>query len=204
MGDLINKGRNSYEVFEWVRNEGVEFLLGNHEYMCIHRMRGRFKQSWPQSGGDETIQSIKRNFKVHDKGRIQVILAQMSYFFTNHGQHYLEVPTSYGKKILLSHAGISHKLLAFCRHDLEKALSFNLDDSRSLLFNKEQLAPLPHTIQVIGHQPKEFAPRKEDQNYYLDSGSVYQHRRGMGYLSALMFDLQHPSEPMVFRQRNLD
>jgi len=204
MGDLINKGPASYELFEWARNQEIEFLLGNHEYMCIHRMRGKFVKSWPQGGGEETVQSIKRNFKVHDKGRIQVILAQMSYFFINHGERFIEIPTAYGKTILLTHAGVSKKLYSFCKNDLLRALTFNLDDPKSILFNKDELAELPNIIQVIGHQPKEFAPRKEAGNYFLDSGCVYKHRKGMGYLSALVFDLETNTEPLVFRQRNID
>ncbi|MEN7549628.1 metallophosphoesterase [Rapidithrix thailandica] len=203
MGDLINKGPYSYEVFKWVRKEGVEFILGNHEYLCMLRNQERYQKLWRKQGGQATLASIDRHYAFKNGKHVQVILAQMAYFFATQRKYHL-IPTAYGKTFIVTHGGISKRLFRQQNYSLERCLNADVLTPNSYLFNKQKLLSLEGYIQVIGHQPKAYAPLKVRENYYLDSGCVYTQRPGMGYLSALMFNLQEEEPPRVFKQQNLD
>ena len=63
MGDLIDKGPNSKEVFELVtKAENFFSIRGNHEEMLrlslTPKYKGRMKKSWLKYGGTETLKSI--------------------------------------------------------------------------------------------------------------------------------------------------
>ena len=63
MGDLIDKGPNSKEVFELVTKADNFFSIrGNHEEMLrlslTPKYKGRMKKSWLKYGGTETLKSI--------------------------------------------------------------------------------------------------------------------------------------------------
>jgi len=47
VGDLIDRGRNSKEVIEFVRKHHYQCVLGNHEQMMIEYVRA-FQKSYPQ------------------------------------------------------------------------------------------------------------------------------------------------------------
>ena len=49
VGDLIDRGNNSYEVMEFVINKKIQFTPGNHEYMFYNFFKDPtsvFARSW--------------------------------------------------------------------------------------------------------------------------------------------------------------
>ncbi len=200
MGDLINKGKRPYEVFRFVKEKGYEMLVGNHEFYCMNRLR--YPNSWDRLGGRETGEAIGRLYGLSGSVMVQPFLAQMSYFFEQQS-YYKFFRTAYGTTILATHGGISRKHFDESGGSVEQALLARSTGIRPYIFNKEPLAVIPNLVQVIGHQPTEDSPRRVNGNYYIDSGCVY-NRRGMGYLSALMFNLNNEEEPLSFRQYNID
>lgn len=201
LGDLINKGPRSYEVYAFVRNNGYEMVVGNHEFLCVNRHQSAMGQLWLRQGGWETTLSVRKHTGSTDDRQVQTVLSQMAWFFEQQPA-FLEIPTASGV-LLATHAGISRKLFRQnnYRHELCLRVDSRLPDSP--LFNKKPLAQIPGYIQVIGHQPTEMAPKEVEGNYLLDSGCVYD-KRGMGYLSALMFSLNKRTPPIIFRHYNID
>ena len=201
LGDIINKGPSSFEVYQYIRTHNFEALTGNHEVFCMNRMR--FMDNWQSLGGTETEASIARSLNLDDEKKVQVILTEFSYFFKTWKTH-LVIPTAYGKRIIVSHAGISAKLFKESGQSVVNALRTDPLRESSHVFNKKPLMKIPGCIQVIGHQPTANAPQTDGDNWYADSGCAYKDRPGMGYLSALTFDLEQDEEPIIFRQPNIE
>ena len=64
LGDLIDRGPQSSQVVEFVRNSHYRCILGNHEYMMIQalsdtKVQHQAWQSWYQSGGIKTVKSYQ-------------------------------------------------------------------------------------------------------------------------------------------------
>ncbi len=202
LGDLINKGKRSYETYTFVKKMGYQSVMGNHEFYCINRNYREWQAAWQKQGGKETIASVKRNTRAREGKELQVIFAEMSYYFSGF-RPYLAFPTAYGQRILATHAGIGERLFHECGQSLANCLKKGVGHKDSHIFNKSPLAQIPGCIQVVGHQPTALAPVRAGNNYYVDSGCVYE-RNGMGYLSALMVNLETEGPPRVFQQENID
>lgn len=203
MGDLINKGPSSYEVYQFIRENEHECLKGNHEYYCIFRDKKPYKELWKHHGGIQTEASCNRYLNLNSSEKTNYVLDDMSTFFGTLPE-YIIINTAFKRRILATHGGISHSYYRQSKYHLNKCLEAESIAAKPYFFNKEPLAVIPEVMQVIGHQPTAYAPIKTNENYLIDSGCVYDGRRGMGYLSALTFDLNDSTEPIFFRQPNID
>ena len=68
LGDLIDRGNQVYEVFDYVRTlkpdmgERCVLIRGNHEQMLMDSVDDRFsRQMWFMNGGAETVRSFKKH-----------------------------------------------------------------------------------------------------------------------------------------------
>lgn len=202
IGDLINKGPRSYQVHRYVKKHGYLSLLGNHEFYCLHRHLPLYQDAWLQKGGRQTIQSVCKKLHLPTEVQAEPVLDEMNQHFEQF-YPYLLIERAYGPHLLLTHAGISARVYREADGQLERCLRMDLHHPESYLFNRGTLAQIPNCVQVIGHHPTAYAPRPVHQNYLIDSGCVYQ-RKGMGYLSALMFDLKTDKAPVALRMPYID
>lgn len=202
MGDLINKGKRSYEAFAFVKKNKFEVIAGNHEYLCKYRNHKWAKSLWLNTGGKETIQSIKSYLGISSEKQIQEVLAEMAYFFDD-AMPYLTINTWYGKKIVATHGGINNRIFRQNNYNVELALSVDVRIPGSYLFNKGDLANIPGCIQVIGHQPTEYPHMESNGNYRIDTGCVYK-KNHMGILTAITFDLEENNPPRFYHQPCID
>ena len=67
LGDLIDRGPNSAEVVEFVRQHRYRCLLGNHEQMLLEvlgsqKLMGEMLPAWLYSGGHATL--VSYNHKI--------------------------------------------------------------------------------------------------------------------------------------------
>ena len=65
VGDLIDRGNFSYEVLEYVKQEGMKFTPGNHDYMFyyfIKKPTSNMGASWIYNGFERTISSYDNRF----------------------------------------------------------------------------------------------------------------------------------------------
>ncbi len=202
MGDIINKGKRSYETFYFVKKNKMDMLIGNHEFLCRYRNHKWAKSLWTNTGGKETIQSIKNSLNISSEKQVQEVLAEMSYFFDD-AYPFLIVDTAYGKKILATHGGISNRVFRQNNYNVQLALSVDLRIPGSYLFNKGDLAEIPGYMQVIGHQPTEYPYMESNGNYRIDTGCVYK-KRNMGLLTAITFNLEEETAPRFLHQPCID
>ncbi|MEM1136906.1 MAG: metallophosphoesterase [Bacteroidota bacterium] len=202
MGDIINKGKKSYDTFSYVKKNKIDLILGNHEFLCKYRNHKWAKNLWLTTGGMETINSIKKALGIRSEKQVQEVLAEMSYFF-DWATPYLIVDTAYNTKIIATHGGISNRIFKQNNYDLSLALSIDLRVPGSFLFNKGDLAKIPNCIQVIGHQPTEYTQIESNGNYRIDTGCVYK-KRGMSILTAIIFNLEKEQTPYFIHQPCID
>ncbi len=60
VGDLIDRGRYSKDVVEFVRQSGSLCVMGNHEYMMIKRKQSSVDDKlWREYGGEATLASYE-------------------------------------------------------------------------------------------------------------------------------------------------
>lgn len=203
LGDLINKGKRSYEVYLHAKKHNMELLMGNHEYYCIHRKSADLRDDWNLLGGLDTINSIRAKMNIRTEKELEEILDEMSVFFEEKAQPWLEIPTEYGHRILASHAGINKKLFKANYFSVHRALAEPITSVNGYIFNKADLADIPSYIQVIGHRPTDLKKVHTDANYHMDTGCVY-NRKGMGWLSSVTFNLTKFDPPRLLHQVNID
>ncbi len=203
LGDLINKGKRSFEVYRFIKESGFECILGNHEYYCLNRSRLATSQMWLAGGGRMTAQSISNYFKINDEKLIEKLLDSMGSFFATLPTH-LIIPVGEHYKILLTHAGISEDVFQMYKADLQAVLKMPLEKSNSFILSRKPLAAIQGHVQIVGHRPTAYAPRVYNGNYLIDSGCVYGGQAGMGYLTALVVDLELDSPFRIITQTNID
>lgn len=104
LGDLMDRGKQSYEVFDFFRklklqiNDRAVIIRGNHEQMLLDAAEDiNEKVLWYMNGGKETIKSFKRhmdNAEVHAQWmkKNTVLYYQDKYFQCVHAGIFYEEP----------------------------------------------------------------------------------------------------------------
>lgn len=178
VGDLIDRGNYSYEVFEFVINEKIKFTPGNHDYMFyyfINQPVSEIGRTWLYNGYETTMASYKNRM---DK-------------IPDHLQKISDAPLFLNlKDCFISHAGISKyynkKLPKNFRNNLDsiaKIICSDLESEHSILWTRDELIDLGK-LQVVGHTRKnEITYLSENNSVYIDT-SVYTGNK----LSAVIID----------------
>lgn len=193
VGDLIDRGTNSYEVVEFVKSNGYDCVLGNHELYMLETMPlildGEINPQldlWYSSyGGKEAIQSYN-----NDESKI---LKHLEWFDTLPLFATYDLSNTDGKKLLVSHSSIG-------KYDMQnpdkrynnKKFIKQVTQSRTQHITNNQ-----NIFNIFGHTP---IPSPIIKEYYanIDTGCVYTNM-DFGYLSALEFPSMR-----VFTQKNID
>lgn len=136
LGDLIDRGKESYEVCEFFRKLKAEIdgrcivIRGNHEQMMMEAADLYGRELWKLNGGGKTIRSFFRN-----RGRISV------KWFKENTCLYYEEPG-----FQCAHAGVE-----------DQAISLN--DPETLLWDRERLRENDYSgkLTIIGHTPLQDA-----------------------------------------------
>ncbi len=167
VGDLIDRGNFSYEVFEFVRREKIPFTPGNHDYMFYYFVRypsSEMGQAWVYNGFEKTIDSYKDRFEKIDE---HIRMIQSAPLFIN-------LPDCF-----ISHAGISTYYKPFFPADFEnhteyfnEILTRDLESSHGILWTRGSLLNIGK-LQIVGHTRQNEPRFDENSNtLYIDT-SVY-------------------------------
>lgn len=144
VGDLIDRGRDSSKVVDWVMNN-AQSLMGNHEHMCIDfydQTQIYDPGLWQMNGGNETVLSYSRDATSEI---LQTHLAWMRKL----PLYYVD----YRKKLFISHAPFHPRLT------LEQALQIGTRPlmTDSIIWNRDLPARratrevLKDALQLSGH-----------------------------------------------------
>jgi serine/threonine protein phosphatase 1 len=164
VGDLVDRGNNSFEVIEFVVAEKILFTIGNHDFMFYSNMRDPFSlmaKSWNYNGAETTLASYKDKLEQMDE-HLDVIINSPLFFNLD--------------DCFISHAGISKSFIDklpenFLSDDtfLKEILSNNLYDQNSIIWTRGDLLNIGK-LQVVGHtHRKEVFFDKGANAVYIDT-----------------------------------
>jgi serine/threonine protein phosphatase 1 len=161
VGDLVDRGKFSFEVVEYIKNENIVFTPGNHDYMFLYFIEepaSVLGNAWIYNGSEFTTSSYeKRSEKIPE--HLQLI--RNSSLFINLDDCFV------------SHAGIS----TYYKSKLGKNILDNLDklkdvvensitSEHGILWTRDELVNLGK-LQVVGHT------RMDDVTFVEKSNTVY-------------------------------
>jgi len=167
VGDLVDRGKYSFEVIEFIKSEKIIFTPGNHDYMFYYFVNFPVSQmgsSWLYNGYENTIASYENRF---EKISEHLNLIINSPLFLNL------------KDCFISHAGISKYYASkFPKNFRENLDSINeivrndLENPEGILWTRSELLDLGK-LQVVGHTRKdEIKFQKSNNVVYIDT-SIY-------------------------------
>lgn len=166
VGDLIDRGSNSYEVMKFVINEKMEFTAGNHDYMFYHFFKepdSIFAKSWIFNGNEATLKSYQ-NHEDEIFDHIELI---------KKAPLYLDLEDCF-----ISHAGISSyyedMLPANFKDDLSVLTTHVYKDyinEVGVLWTRDKLLDLGK-LQIVGHtKQRNINYDEESDALYIDTGA---------------------------------
>jgi len=164
VGDLVDRGNNSYEVIEFIKSQNILCTLGNHDYMFYSNMRNPFSlmaKSWYYNGAETTLTSYKDKLNQMDEHLDLIINTQLFYNIDD---------------CFISHAGISKSIkdklpTDFLSNDsaLKETLSNDLFNQNSIIWTRGDLLNIGK-LQVVGHtHRKEVFFDKISNALYIDT-----------------------------------
>lgn len=166
VGDLVDRGNNSFEVVDFIINEKILFTPGNHDYMFYHFFKDPssvFARSWVFNGSETTLESYEN----HEEAVFK------------HIEHIKTSPLFYNlDDCFISHAGISKHYEILLNNGYQENLDvlkdyiyndYNTD--RGVLWTRDSLLNIGK-VQIIGHTKQHEVTLDEDSNVlYIDTGS---------------------------------
>ena len=192
VGDLIDRGEDSYKVVEFVKNNGHDCVMGNHEEMMIRSIIFQEDErpytidehtGWYQfNGGFQTLESY-----VDKEGNDDVTSLKEHIEWMKDLPIYIEYPElkdKNGKHLLVSHSTpeeVWHK-----RHSTDP---FELEQFkyRVMWDRKSMPAKIPGAYSVYGHTPQENGPTVKDHFACIDTGVYMVSNPKYGRITALQF-----------------
>ncbi|MBN1637508.1 MAG: metallophosphoesterase [Ignavibacteriales bacterium] len=166
VGDLMDRGNFSREVFEFTLKNKIKFVLGNHEKMFYDssmKVKSVFSDSWKYNGNEDTINSYKGFEKEKQK----------------HLKFIESLPFIYDlKDCFISHAGISNRYKKEFEKEnssnfkkFEKIIRRDYNQPFGILWNREPLLNIGK-LQVVGHTVMpEITINTISNSIYIDTGA---------------------------------
>lgn len=166
VGDLVDRGNFSSDVFEFMLNEGINFTLGNHEDMFYAYFRDPINPlaaSWILNDCKKTLDSYEN--KNHLLQKHLDIIQELPLFFDL-------------DECFISHAGVPKEYKQFLPLDdqdnfnlLKELIIVERHSFEGVLWTRSPLLDIGK-LQVIGHTPQFKILFKESSNsLYIDTGA---------------------------------
>lgn len=184
-GDLVDRGPKSRQVVQYMINNNIDCVKGNHEQMMYTDLdeTTEYPGTWDMNGGRETRASYQ-----HDEELMQKHANWMAKL-----PHYIEFPevkNENGDMLVVSHSSIQ----GFWKdRDLQ---------ADNIMWNREPVSEAAGHHQgifnVFGHTPIKNGPQIGQFHANIDTGCVF-NRSGYNKLTALAF----PSMTVI-QQENIE
>ncbi|AFH49886.1 Diadenosine tetraphosphatase-like protein [Ignavibacterium album JCM 16511] len=167
VGDLIDRGRHSCEVMDFIAERKIKFTAGNHDYMFYHYFRyphSTLAEAWFSNGAEFTLKSYENRFERINE-HIEVIKKAPLFFNL--------------EDCFISHAGISifyrnliNDLVLNDESVLNEILQEDIETDFGILWNRGPLLNIGK-LQVVGHT-RMSEPRylKETNALYVDTAAI--------------------------------
>ena len=194
VGDLIDRGPKSRQVVQYVIDNKIDCVKGNHEVMMVEQ-----PDYWPLNGGMETLESYSSDLD----GLYHMQLDKK--LFAEHKEWmetlptYLEYPdikNENGRHLVVSHS-ILHDVWKNRNGTKQQQDQFYQTALWSRSFHK--LKDNPEIFNIIGHTPQKYTVSATKIYANVDTGCCFTQFEEYGILSALKFP-----EMEVVTQENIE
>uniref|UniRef100_A0A832DH75 Serine/threonine protein phosphatase n=1 Tax=Ignavibacterium album TaxID=591197 RepID=A0A832DH75_9BACT len=167
VGDLVDRGKYSCEVMDFIEEKKFKFTIGNHEYMFLNYFRNPssfWKEAWFNNGAEATLKSYENRFTRIDNHLKLLDEATLFYNLDD---------------CFISHAGISQFYSNIIKDEiindkekLNEILSNDLLEDFGVLWCRGSLMNIGK-LQVVGHT-RMYEPKyvKEKNVLYIDTGAI--------------------------------
>jgi serine/threonine protein phosphatase 1 len=161
VGDLVDRGRYSYEVVNFIKKSKITFVAGNHDYMFYYFIKhpsSPLGRSWIYNGSETTLDSYSNRFADMQRHlnfiiKAPLILDLFDCFISHAG-----ISNHYSRKLGRNPLGNKEKMT--------KIVEANLNSEHGVLWTRDKLLNLGK-LQIVGHT------RFEDIYYNKSSNAVY-------------------------------
>ncbi len=194
VGDLVDRGKHSFETVNFIQNERILFTPGNHDYMFVAYFKepgSAFARSWMFNGYDATLKSYEKH-----SGQLNNHLR-----FLRSAPLFFNLPDCF-----ISHAGISHEYNKFISGNFDRDINLlegiiyeDYKYDHGILWTREELVNIGR-LQVVGHTKYDVVTYDPNANVlYIDTGAC------MGYkLSAVIIDKEEVIDILDVKTNALD
>lgn len=167
VGDLVDRGKHSCEVMDFVSENKIKFTAGNHDYMFYHYFRfphSTLAKAWFNNGAEYTLMSYENRFERINEHLELIIKAPLFFNLED---------------CFISHAGISifyknliNETVLNDASLLTEFLQEDIETDFGVLWNRGPLLNLGK-LQVVGHT-RMFEPKylKENNSLYIDTAAI--------------------------------
>lgn len=187
-GDLIDRGPDSCKVIEFIRENGHQTVMGNHEEMVV-KLQGKIDQLWMQNGGFQTIASYgddMEKFKEH-----VAWMKSLPLFL-----EFQDVVNSDNRYLVVSHSNI-FKVWNWSESRIK--LNKDMYAENIIWARPNSVRDIPNIYNIIGHTPLADGPRLRSCYANTDTGACFKGLNGFGRLSAIQFP-----EMITYTQENIE
>lgn len=178
VGDLVDRGNYSAEVIEYIKNENIQFVKGNHDMMFYSFYRdpsSLMAKNWMQNGALNTLDSYEQHQDKLEE-HLDLISTAPLFFDT--------------EDCFISHAGISIFYKKYLKENflddyesLNKLFFSDLFENHSIIWCRKSLMNIGK-LQVVGHTHRKESFYDSDSNtIYIDTTAF-----GMNKLTAVIVE----------------
>ncbi|MEI7812053.1 MAG: metallophosphoesterase [Ignavibacteria bacterium] len=171
VGDLIDRGKHSFEVVQFFIDNNLKFTTGNHDYMLYSFVKepdSLLAHSWVFNGNEATRQSYLNHSDAVSR-HTDFIKSSSLYFNLD--------------DCFISHAGVSEKFkkvlppnLRENLHLLDQLIYSEFMGDSGVLWTRERLLNLGK-LQIVGHSKQENVRIDSRSNsVYIDTGACFGNR----------------------------
>ena len=194
VGDLVDRGKNNFEVVEFIKKNRITFTAGNHDlmfYYFIKNPSSSLGRSWIYNGSETTLDSYSNRFKEMNLHLNFIIKAPLILNLDD---------------CFISHAGISsyysRKLGKNPLDDMDKlknVVESDLNSEHGVLWTRDKLMNLSK-VQVVGHTRfDEVYFEEKSKTLYIDTSACSGNK-----LSAAIIDKSNVVETLSIETDSRD
>lgn len=161
VGDLVDRGKFSYEVVEFVKKHKITFTPGNHDYMFYYFIKhpsSPLGRSWIYNGSETTLDSYSNRFNEMNKHLNYIIKAPLILDLADCFISHAGISSYYSRKLGRRPLSDKQKLINVVENDL--------NSEHGILWTRDKLLNMGK-LQVVGHT------RFEEVYYDSESDAVY-------------------------------
>jgi len=201
-GDLVDRGPDSKNVIEFIKNSGHDCIIGNHELMMIDETKFVNEENedklippsylngiWLMNGGDKTLDTYVNDDGSYDNKTLKKHvewLKTLPYFI-----HYTSEVDEDGQALLVTHS-TAGRVWGTETTDSERFKDY-------VTWARDSYPPkIKDIFNVYGHTPQRGHPTITDHFVCIDGGAAYT-AKDFGKLYALQFP-----EMIVYTQENVE